>query len=128
RARLVSPCGYHQDDCTSCSRFKPSVLDAGLGPIIARRDFLVPATVLVLVRDTGCLPGDQLLPRGTLGRFMGSRVRRKSFGVHPVDPVGPSPIMLDDLVRDFGHVVLLTLIVPVDLASHILRERTYPCG
>src|ERR1700704_2055854 len=93
---------------SSCSI---SALDVGLGTIGAFRDLAVPLTLVVLIRDAGRAARHLLLAGGALRRPAGQVVRGISLGEHPVDPVGPAAVMLDDLIGDLGHVSLLVVVI-----------------
>src|SRR3984893_15785822 len=86
----------------------PSALDVGLGSIIAGRHFVVPTTILVLVRDARRVSPNDLFFRCALRPSAGHVVGREGLGEHPIDPVGPTAVMFDDLIGDLGHVSLLT--------------------
>src|SRR5262249_48101432 len=82
----------------------PSALDVGLGPIGARRPFVVPTTILVLVRDGRALSRHDLFLGRAFRRLAREVVGGEGLGEYPVDPVGPAAVVLDDLVGDLGHV------------------------
>src|ERR1700704_2347584 len=90
----------------ACSNL--STLDVGLGSIVAGRHFVVPATILVLVRDARRFSGHDLFLRRALRRPAGHVVGGKGLGEDPVHPIGPTAVMLDDLIGDLGHLSLLT--------------------
>src|SRR5215213_8287957 len=86
---------------------RSSALDVRLGPIAASREFVVPATVLVLPGDARGLARHDLLPcrafRSSVGLIMGG----EGLGEDVAHLVGPSAVMFDDLVADLGHEWLL---------------------
>src|ERR1700719_553311 len=117
----ISPCPRGSDGkiLTVCGRTFPSSLDIGIGSISAGRQFVVPTPIVVFVRDGCRVPGDDLFPRRALRSRAGQVVARKWFREHPIDAIGPTPIMFDDLVGNLGHVWLLTLIGPLWLLTLI---------
>src|SRR3954452_5646824 len=86
---------------------RSSVLDVRLGSIAASREFVVPATVLVLPGDARGLARHDLLScrafRCSVGLIMGG----EGLGEDVAHLVGPSAVMFDDLVADLGHEWLL---------------------
>src|SRR3954449_9037497 len=84
-----------------------SAHDVRLGPIAASREFVVPATVLVLPGDARGLARHNLLScrafRSSVGLIMGG----EGLGEDVAHLVGPSAVMFDDLVADLGHEWLL---------------------
>ena len=65
---------------------------------MAIRQLVVPAAVLVLVRDAGRISWDALLCRGVLGSSAGRIVAWRSLRDDPVNAIGPTAIMLNDFV------------------------------
>src|SRR5258707_7765854 len=110
----LSPCAGVSNGrlLTAYRRTFPSSLDISIGSISAGRQFVVPTPIVVFVRDGCRLPGDDLFPRRALRSRTGQVVARKWFREHPIDAIGPTPIVFDDLVGDLGHGWLLTLIKP----------------
>src|SRR5258705_4080264 len=81
--------------------------DVGLGSVTAWRHFIVPATILVLVRDAGRLSRNHLLLRCALRRFASQVVGREGLGEHGTHAVSPTAVMFDDLIGDLAHLSLL---------------------
>src|SRR2546430_2568323 len=96
-----------------------SALDVGLGSIVACRHFIVPATILVLIRDVRRVSWDDLFLRCALRRSAGHVVGRKGLGEPPINPVRPTAVMFDDLIGDLGHASLLMLVD--ELKAHLNR-------
>src|SRR3954452_19525669 len=82
---------------------RSSVLDVRLGSIAASREFVVPATVLVLLGDARGLARHDLLPCRAFRCSVGIIVGGEGLGEDVAHLVGPSAIMFDDLVADLGH-------------------------
>jgi hypothetical protein len=87
----------------------PSALDVGLGSISAWRCFVVPTTILVFVRNARSFSWNDLLLRCAICRFASQVVGREGFGEHPIDLIGPTTIMFDNLIGNLSHVSLLML-------------------
>ena len=60
-----------------------SSLDVGLGPVVARRDLIVPPAALVLVGDAGGDTRHHLLAGGPLRRLAGEVVAGSFFAYPP---------------------------------------------
>src|SRR4051794_19369567 len=86
---------------------RSSALDVRLGPIAASREFVVPATVLVLPGDARGLARHDLLPCRAFRSSVGLIVGGEGLGEDVAHLVGPSAVMFDDLVADLGHEWLL---------------------
>src|SRR3954452_21627126 len=86
---------------------RSSVLDVRLGSIAASREFVVPATVLVLPGDARGLARHDLLPCRAFRCSVGIIVGGEGLGEDVAHLVGPSAVMFDDLVADLGHEWLL---------------------
>src|SRR3954453_13918998 len=84
-----------------------SALDVRLGPIAASREFVVPATVLVLPGDGRGLARHDLLPCRAFRSSGGLIVGGEGLGEAVAHLVGPYAVMFDDLVADLGHEWLL---------------------
>src|SRR5205085_6682988 len=106
RVEVVAPLGHCRP--WSITKFF-SALDVGLRPIIACRYFVMPTTSSVFVRDAHRLARNDLFLRCALGRSAGHVVGWKGLGEHAVHPVGPTAVVLDDLINDLGHGSLLIL-------------------
>src|SRR5262249_532609 len=102
---------------------RSSTLDVGLGPIGTGGDFVVPAALLVFPGNRGGLARKNLLAGGALGRFSGLIVSGECFRERAIDPVGPSSIVLDDLVSDLGHHVPRITSVSNLVAPLLARSR-----
>jgi hypothetical protein len=76
----------------------PSALDVGLGSISAWRRFVVPTTFLVFVRNARSFSWNDLLLRYAICRFASQVVGREGFGEHPIDLIGPTTVMFDNLI------------------------------
>src|SRR6202030_3838755 len=101
---------WHPPLLPECARGRRhSALDVGLGSVTSPRHFVVPSAILVLVRDARRVSRDDLLLRRALGRFACHVVGREGLGEPPIDPIGPTAVVLDDLICDLGHASLLTL-------------------
>ncbi len=83
-------------------------LDVGLGPIAAWRLFFAPTTIFAFVRNIRRNSWNELLLRCTFRCLASQVMRRKSFGIHPVDSIGLTTVVLDNFVNDLGHGSLLT--------------------
>jgi hypothetical protein len=68
----------------------------------------VPVALVILVRNGSLLPGLDLLPRRALRRLSRGVMRWKGFRIRPIRPVRPTTVVLNDLVRDFGHEQILS--------------------
>ena len=79
----------------------------GIGPVFARRQFVVPMAILVFVRNHGCLSGQDLFSRRALRGFAGRIVTWKRLRKDAVETVSPAAIVFDDLIGDLGHATLL---------------------
>src|SRR3954470_19920719 len=86
---------------------RSSALDVRLGPIAPSREFVVPATVLVLPGDARGLARHDLLPCRAFRCSVGIIVGGEGLGEDVAHLVGPSAVMFDDLVADLGHEWLL---------------------
>jgi len=71
-------------------------LDVGLGPIATWRRFVVPTTTFVFVRNIRCVSRNDLLVRCAIRRLASQVMRRKGFGKHPVDAIGPTTVVLNN--------------------------------
>jgi len=80
----------------------PSALDIGLGSISAWRRFVVPTTILVFVRNARSSSWNDLLLRCAICRFASQVV-----GEHPIDLIGPTTVMFDNLKGNLSHASLL---------------------
>src|SRR5579862_1780483 len=67
----------------------------------------MPVAVSVFPGNGGGISRDVLLSGSTLGGAARRVVGRESLGKDAIDPIGPSAVMFDDLIRNFGHVSLL---------------------
>jgi hypothetical protein len=84
-------------------RSTSSILDFGNWSIAAVRQLMVPAAVLVLVRDAGRLSWDALFRGGAFSGSAGRSVAWKSLRDNPINTVGPTAVMLNDFVNYMGH-------------------------
>ena len=80
-----------------------SAVHLGFRPVLAIRDFLVPATVLVLPGDPDILARRSLFARSPVRGRAGRRVTGEGLGIDSVGPLGPAAIVLDDVVDDLAH-------------------------
>src|ERR1700693_5397413 len=71
--------------------------------VAATRGLYVPLAFFVLVLDSLAVAGHFLLGGGGLRGCERVGVGRERLGERAVDLVGPTAIVLDDLVGDFGH-------------------------
>jgi hypothetical protein len=85
-------------------------LDVGLGSINRQRRFVVPTTPLVFVGNAHRVSRDDLLLRCAIRCSASEVMRREGFGEHPIDLIGPTTVMFDNLVDNLSHVSLLTLL------------------
>jgi hypothetical protein len=88
----------------------PSALDVGLGAISAWRRFVMPTTILVFVRNARSLSWNDLLLRCVICRFASQVVGREGFGEYPIDLIGPTTVMFDNLIGNLSHVVSLLML------------------
>jgi hypothetical protein len=65
--------------CIGLAGRRPSTLDFGNWPIVTVRQLVVPAAVLVLIRNSGRISWDALFRGGVLGSSAGRVVARKSL-------------------------------------------------
>ena len=100
-------------------------LDVGLGPIATWRRFVVPTTTFVFVRNIRCVSRNDLLVRRAIRRLASQVMRWKGFGKHPVDAIGPTTVMLDNLVNNLGHISLLMLMGGL-IVGRVTHKRS-PC-
>jgi hypothetical protein len=107
---------------TSFAGTIPSALNVGLRSITAWRPFIVPTTILVFVRNARRFSRNDLLLRCAICRFASQVMSREGLGVHPIDLIGPTTIMFDNLIDYLCHVSLLTSLggLIVDQASPVL--------
>src|ERR1700732_4472913 len=96
------------------------ILDGRGWPVVAAVGFGVPAALVVLELDRRRGAGNLLLGGGALRRLQGGRVRRKGLREHAVGLVGPSAVVLDDLIRDFRHGSLCGLELRLRDAQHVM--------
>ncbi len=87
----------------SLQQVRVRVRRTGLGTVAAGGSLGVPFAVRSLVLNLFGAPGHTLLGGGTLGRGQRCAVSGKGFRKHAVHRIGPTAIMLDDLVGDVGH-------------------------
>lgn len=108
-----------------CSKAAPLALHLGLWAVCAGRRFIVPAALLVFIQDVCGLTRKDLLCSSTLGcltrRVMaGERLRECA-----VDAIGPSAIMLDDLIPELAHVGFLIFVVSTLARAFRPLQRAY---
>src|SRR5215470_9430975 len=63
----------------------------------------MPTAIAIFVGNASRLTGDTLLARGLFRCPVSFRVSRKGLREHAVDAIGPSAIVLDNLIDDLGH-------------------------
>jgi hypothetical protein len=80
-----------------------SSFDFNFRPVIARRSFIMPMTLLIFVRNYRGLSGLPLFSRRLLRRPVRTVVRREGFGKRFIYTIGPSTIVSNDLVGNFRH-------------------------
>src|SRR5450432_2493653 len=80
-----------------------AVFDIGLGAVRACSGLGVPFAVRGLVLDRLGTPRRPLFARRPLGGRQRRSVAGKALRKHTVDGVGPTAVMLNDLVGDVGH-------------------------
>jgi hypothetical protein len=68
---------------------------------------LAPFALLGLVLDFRVLAGRPLLAGDALRRREGGGMTGKRLGLDAVEAVSPPAVVLDHLIRDFDHVILL---------------------
>src|SRR6202012_5799055 len=73
--------------------------------IVAARELLMPLARGVFVLDLAGFAGNALLGRGPRGGLVGRLPRREPLGKNVADLIGPTAVVLDDLVGDVGHVL-----------------------
>src|SRR5690348_11461702 len=73
-----------------------------------------PVTARILILDLCRVAGNALLEGGALGGSQGGTVAREGLGKDAVELIGPAAVMLDDPIRNFGHVSgpLARILVP----------------
>ena len=74
--------------------------DVGGGTIIALSQFVVPPSFPVFPGYRRCVSRDDLFTGRAFGGYARLVVARERFRKYFTDPVGPAPVVLDDLIRD----------------------------
>jgi hypothetical protein len=82
------------------------VNNIGGGTIVAARGFFVPFAVGIFVLDGLCAAGDTLLQSGSMCGSPCCAMIGKGFGKHTINRIGPTAVVLNDLVYDMGHKLL----------------------